>query len=130
MEPVPGGYPRRPVIRTYRSGCGCFPSILALSVFIATAVIVVFLLTRGGNTGSGAACDLFGRSFGPERASQLTEYELSGVLGDIQEAAEGANSEVREAAEALFIASQSQDASTIISAAAAMGSACSRAGHG
>ena len=67
MEPEPGGYPRRPVIRTYRSGCGCFPSILALPVIIAIAVIVVFLLTRGGGTDSVAACDLFSRSFDPER---------------------------------------------------------------
>ena len=69
MEPVPGGHPRRPVIRTYRSGCGCFPSILALPVIVAIAVIVVFLITRGGDTGSATACDLFGRSFGPERES-------------------------------------------------------------
>ena len=83
MEPVPGGYPRRPVIRSYRSGCGCFPSILALPVIVAIAVIVVFLLMRGGDTGSLAACDLFSRSFGPERESQLSEFELVGVLGDI-----------------------------------------------
>ena len=130
MEPVPGGHPRRPVIRTYRSGCGCFPSILALTVIVAIAVIVVFLITRGGDTGSAAACDLFSRSFGPEREPQLTEFELAGALGDIQEAAEGAGPGVRAAAEALFIASQSQDASRIISAAAAMGSACAKAGYG
>ena len=130
MEPVPGGHPQRPVIRTYRSGCGCFPSILALPVIVAIAVIVVFVLTRGGDTGVEAACDLFSRSFGPERETQLTDFELAGVLGDIQEASDGASSEVRAAAEALFIASQSQDASRVISAAAAMGSACARAGHG
>lgn len=130
MEPVPGDYPRRPVIRTYRSGCGCFPSILALPVIIAIAVIVVFLITRGGGTDSEAACDIFSRSFGPERESQLTEFELLGALVDIQEASDGASSEVREAAEALFTASQSQDAAAIISSAAAMGSACARAGHG
>ena len=129
MEPEPGGYPRRPVIRTYRSGCGCFPSILALPVIIAIAVIVVFLLTRGGDTGTSvAACDLFSRSFGPERETQLTEFELVGVLGDIQGLAESASDEVREAAEALFIASQSQDTATIIAAAAEMGSACALAG--
>ncbi len=129
MEPVPGGYPRRPVIRTYRSGCGCFPSILALPVIVAIAVIVVFLLTRGGDAGSATACDLFSRSFGPEREAQLTEFELVGVLGNIQGLAGSADAGVREAAEALFIASQSQDAVRIIAAAAEMGSACARAGY-
>ena len=129
MEPVPGGYPRRPVIRTYRSGCGCFPTILALPVIVAIAVIVIFLLTRGGDTGSGPACELFSLSFGPEREAQLTEFGLAGVLGDIQGLAEGADPEVRGAAEALFIASQSQDAALIIAAAAEMGSACARAGY-
>ena len=129
MEPEPGGYPRRPVIRTYRSGCGCFPTILALPVIVAIVVIAVFLLTRGGDAGSGPACDLFSRSFGPERGSQLTEFELVGVLGDIQGRAASADSGVREAAEALFIASQSQDAARIIAAAAEMGSACARAGY-
>ena len=88
MEPVPGGYPRRPVIRTFRSGCGCFPSILALPVIVAIAVIVVFLLTRGGDTDSAAACDLFSRSFGPERETQLTEFELVDVLGAAIDAVE------------------------------------------
>ena len=111
MEPGPGGYPRRPVIRTYRSGCGCFPTILALPVIVAIAVIVVFLLTRGDETRSTAACDLFSRSFDLGREAQLTEFELVGVLGDIQGLAESANAEVRDAAEELFIASQSQDAS-------------------
>ena len=129
MEPVPGGYPRRPVIRTYRSGCGCFPSILALPVIVAIAVIVVFLLTRGGDTGSAAACDLFSRSFGLAREAQLTEFELVDVLGNIQGLAGSADAGVREAAEALFVASQSQDAAMIIAAAAEMGSACARAGY-
>ena len=129
MEPVPGGYPRRPVIRTYRSGCGCFPTILALPVIVAIAVIAIFLLTRGGDTGSGPACDLFSRSFGPERETRLTEFELVRVLGDIQGLAESADAGVREAAEALFIASQSQDTGLIIAAAAEMGSACARAGY-
>ena len=43
--------------------------------------------------------------------------------------AEGADAGVREAAEELFIASQSQDASRIIGAAAEMVSACARAGY-
>ena len=129
MEPEPGGYPRRPVIRTYRSGCGCFPSILALSAVITIAVIVVVLLMRGDDTRSTAACDLFSRSFDPGRETQLTEFDLVGVLGDIQGLAESADAGVREAAEELFIASQSQDASRIIGAAAEMGSACARAGY-
>ena len=129
MEPVPGGYPRGPVIRSYRSGCGCFPSILALPVIVAIAVIVVFLLMRGGDTGSLAACDLFSRSFGPERESQLSEFELVGVLGDIQGLSVSANAAVREAAEELFVASQSQDAARIIAAAAEMGSACALADY-
>ena len=129
MEPGPSGYPRRPVIRTYRSGCGCFPSILALPVIVAIAVIVVFLLMRGGDNGSTVACDLFSRSFDPGRETQLTEFELVGVLGDIQGLAESADADVRQAAEALFIASQSQDASRIIGAAAEMGSACARTGY-
>ncbi|MDD9995680.1 MAG: hypothetical protein OXS35_08070 [Dehalococcoidia bacterium] len=129
MEPEPGGYPRRPVIRTYRSGCGCFPTILALPVIVAIAVIVVFLLTRGDETRSTAACDLFSRSFDPGRETQLTEFELVGVLGDIQGLAESAGSEVRGAAEVLFVASQSQDVSGIIAAAAEMGAACARAGY-
>lgn len=129
MEPVPGGYPRRPVIRTYRSGCGCLPSILALSVIVAIAVITTVLLTRGGEAGSGPACDLFSRSFGPGREAQLTEFEIAGALGDIQGLAEGADPEVRGAAEALLIASQSQDPALIIGAAAEMGSTCARAGY-
>ncbi len=129
MEPVSGGYPRRPVIRTYRSGCGCIPTILALPVIVAIAVIVIFLLTRGGDNGSGPACDLFGRSFGTGREAQLTEFEIVGVLGDIQGLAESADPGVRGAAEALLIASQSQDPARIIAAAAEMGSACARAGY-
>lgn len=129
MEPVPGGHPRRPVIRTYRTGCGCLPSILALPVIIAIAVIVVFLLVRGGDNGSEAACDLFNRSFDFGRETQLTDFELVGVLGDIQRLAESADADLRKTAEALFVASQSQDASKLIAAAAEMGSACARAGH-
>ena len=129
MEPGLGGYPRRPVIRTYRSGCGCFPTILALPVIVAIIVIVVFLLTRGDETRSTAACDLFSRSFDLGREAQLTEFELVGVLGDIQGLAESANAEVRDAAAELFIASQSQDAARIIAAAAEMSSACARAGY-
>ena len=131
MEPVPGGHPRGPVIRTYRSGCGCFPSILALPVIVAIAVIVVFLLMlmRGGDTGSGPTCDLFSRSFGPEHEAQLSEFELVGVLGDIQGLSGDAGPDVRAAAEELFVASQSQDAARIIAAAAEMGSACARAGN-
>ena len=129
MEPVPGGCPRRPVIRTYRSGCGCFPTILALPVIVAIAVITTVLLTRGGEAGSGPACDLFSRSFGPERESQLTEFEIASVLADIQGLAENADAEVQGAAEALFIASQTQDAARIIAAAAEMGSACAEAGY-
>ena len=129
MEPGPGGYPRRPVIRTYRSGCGCFPTILALPVIVAIAVIVVFLLTRGDETRSTAACDLFSRSFDLGREAQLTEVELVGVLGDIQGLAENAGAEVRDAATELFIASQSRVAARIIAAAAEMSAACARAGY-
>ena len=98
-------------------------------MIVAIAVIVVFLLTRGDETRSTAACDLFSRSFDPGRETQLTEFELVGVLGDIQGLAESAGTEVRDAAAELFIASQSQDASRIIAAAAEMSAACARAGY-
>ena len=96
-------------------------------MIIAIAVMVVFLFTRGGDTGAQDTCDLFNRSFGVERETELTEFELADVLGDIREMADGASSEMRAAAEALFIASQSQDAAKNIAAAAAMGSACAEA---